>query len=296
MSGRYDSRQLRRAFGRAAEGYEAAAILQREVETRLLESLEYLDDRVPARVLDIGAGPGRASAAMKKRWPRAEVVALDQALPMLRQARRRAGWLRPFRRVCGDAAALPFADAAFDVAFSSLCLQWAQDLPATLAEIRRVLKPGGLFLMSSFGPQTLVELRQAFAAADGGAPHVSEFAPIQRLGDALVAAGFRDPVLDQDTFTLTYPDVPALMRELRAIGATNAASDRRRALTGKARMRAVFDAYEGERRDGVLLSTWEVVYAQAWSPAPGAPRRGAGGEIASIPVAGIPIRRRGESR
>ncbi|MFC4727164.1 malonyl-ACP O-methyltransferase BioC [Coralloluteibacterium thermophilus] len=292
MNARYDRRQLRRAFGRAAESYEAAAVLQREVEARLLESLDYLDDRVPARVLDLGAGPGRASAAMKKRWPRSEVIALDQALPMLRHARRHSGWLRPFRRVCGDAAALPFRDEAFDVVFSSLCLQWADDLPATLAEVRRVLRPGGLFLMSTFGPGTLAELREAFAAVDG-APHVSRFEPIQRIGDAFVAAGFRDPVLDQDTFTLTYPDVPTLMRELRAIGATNAAADRHRGLTGKDRMRAVFAAYEPLRCEGVLPSTWEVVYAQAWGPEPGAPRRGAGGgEIASVPLAAIPIRRR----
>lgn len=289
----FDPRHLKHAFGRAAQSYEAAAALQKEVESRLLESLDYLDKRVPQMVLDIGAGPGRASAVMKKRWPKAQVVALDLALPMLREAKKKSGWWRPFRRVCADASALPFADASADVIFSSLCLQWVDDLPATLAGFRRVLKPGGLLLFSSFGPRTLGELRQAFAAADD-APHVSPFAHIQQVGDALIQAGFRDPVLDQDSFTLTYPDLPTLMRELRDIGATNALDSRRRTLTGKARFARAAAAYEPLRRDGALPSTWEVIYAQAWGPAPGAPRREAGADIAAVPLSAIPIRRRSD--
>lgn len=294
MSPTYDSRQIRRAFARAADGYAAAAALQREVEARLLESLGHLGARVPACVLDLGCGPGRAAAAMHKRWPKAQVIAADVALPMLAQAKRRAGWWRPFRLICADAAALPFADGSLDVVFSSLCLQWVEDLPATLRELRRVLRPGGLLLFSTFGPDTLIELREAFAAADQAAPHISPLAPIQRVGDALMAAGLRDPVLDRDHFDLTHPDAPALMRELRAIGATNALAARRRTLTGKARMRRVFDAYETLRRDGVLPSTWEVIYAQAWGPEPGAPRRTAQGEIVMVPVSSIGRRRRRE--
>lgn len=287
----FDPRHLRHAFGRAADTYEAAAVLQKEVESRLLESLDYLDDRLPGVVLDVGAGPGRASAFMKKRWPKSRVLALDQALPMLRTARKHAGWWRPFHRVCGDAARLPLADASVDVIFSSLCLQWADDLAGTLSEFRRVLRPDGLLLFSTFGPRTLGELREAFTAADE-TPHVSRFLPIQQVGDALLRAGFRDPVLDQDDFTLTYPDLGSLMRELRAIGATNALAERRRSLTGKARFRAAEAAYETQRRDGVLPSTWEVIYAHAWGPRPGAPRRGGGeGEIASVPLSSIPIRR-----
>lgn len=291
MSPTFDPRHLRRAFGRAASSYEAAAVLQREVEARLLEQLDYLDDRVPSVLLDVGAGPGRASAAMRKRYPRSRVLALDLALPMLRQAGRRSGWWRPFDRVCADAARLPLAENSVEVIFSSLCLQWAQDLPATLAEFRRVLRPDGLLLFSTFGPGTLDELREAFSTVDE-APHVSPFLPIQAVGDALLQAGFRDPVVDTDSFTLTYPDLATLMRELRAIGGTNALEQRRRSLTGRSRFRAAAEAYEAHRRDGVLPSRWEVIYAQAWGPKPGAPRRDGGVDIASMPVAGIPIRRR----
>lgn len=289
----FDRATLRRRFGRAARGYEAAAALQKEVEARLLEQVDYLDDRQPRRILDLGCGPGRASAYLKQRYPKAEVIAFDAAIGMLKEAKKKASWWRPFRRVCGDARALPFADGAFDLVFSSLCLQWVEDLPAALAEVRRVLAPRGLFLMSTFGPETLRELREAFAEADGEASHVSAFAHIQQVGDAFVRAGFRDPVLDLDGFTLLYPDVPALMHELRAIGATHATADRRRTLTGKARMQAAFAAYERLRREDGLPSHWEVIYAQAWGPEPGAPRRGGGdGEIAAVPLSAIPIRRR----
>ncbi|WP_024869645.1 malonyl-ACP O-methyltransferase BioC [Pseudoxanthomonas suwonensis] len=288
----FDPRQVRRAFSRAAAGYDAAAALQAEVRTRLLGSLDYLDDRQPEVVLDVGSGTGHAAAAIRKRWPKARVIALDLALPMLREAKRQAGWWKPFARVCADARALPLAEGSVDVIFSNLCLQWVDDLPAVFAGFRRVLKPEGLLLCSSFGPETLSELRGAFAGADA-APHVSPFASIAQFGDALMAAGFRDPVVDRDMFTLTYPDLPALMRELRAIGATNALASRRRSLTGRARFAAAAAAYEPLRdADGRLPSTWEVIYAQAWAPAPGAPIREGGHEIAAVPLSKIPIRRR----
>jgi len=293
MSTVFDPRQVRRAFARASRSYEAAAALQHEVEARLLESLDYLDDRVPDVALDLGCGPARAAAFMRKRWPRARVVAMDLALPMLQQHRAR-GWhplRRAIDRVNADARALPLAEASVDVVFCNLCLQWVDDLPAAFAGLRRVLKPGGLLLCSTFGPDTLHELRAAFAHADD-APHVSPFASIAQFGDALIRAGFRDPVLDRDVFVHGYDDLPALMRELRAIGATNALAGRRHTLTGRARFAAAAAAYESARRDGRLPATWEVVYAQAWAPLPGAPIREAGVEIASIPVSGIPIRRR----
>lgn len=291
-----DAPRLRRAFARAADSYEAVATLQREVESRLLEQLDALGERKPERILDLGAGPGRAAQAMHERWPKAQVLALDFALPMLRRIAARKPWWKPgpqrLHAVCADASALPIADATADAVFSSLCLQWVVDLPRTLLGFRRVMRPDGLLLFSTFGPDTLRELREAFAAAGAGNP-VTPFAAIQQVGDAMQAAGFRDPVLHRDRFTLTYPDVRTLMRELRALGAHNARADRRRSLMGKARMQRVFDAYEALRRDGVLPSTWEVIYAQAFAPPPGQPLRGDEGEIARVPVSSIPIRRRG---
>lgn len=302
----FDARQVRRAFSRSAASYDAAARLQHAAEARLLESLDYLDDpalkrEAPQRVLDLGCGTGRASIAMQKRWPKAELVSLDLAWPMLRQAReaakRSAGWLsNPFARrpaqVCADARALPLAEASVDVLFSNLCLQWVEDLEALFAGFRRVLKPHGLLLVSTFGPETLWELREAFAHADE-APHVSPFADIAGFGDALVRAGFHQPVLDREEETTHYQDLPALMREQRAIGATNALASRRHTLTGRARFAAAADAYEAHRGAHGLPATWEIITAMAWAPEAGTPIREGGIDVTAVPLSRIPIRRRG---
>jgi malonyl-CoA O-methyltransferase len=292
MSPGFDRRRLQRSFGRAAAGYAEVAVLQREVEARLLEQLDYLEDRTPARILDIGSGPGRASGAMKKRWPKSEVVALDLALPMLREVPKHTRFWRPVRRVCADATQLPLADASVDLIFSSLCLQWVADLPQALAEFRRVLRADGLLLFSTFGPATLIELREAYLAAGERQPPLSPFAAIQQVGDALMAAGLRDPVLDRDQYTLTYADVGGLLRELRAIGAGDARAQRPRGLGGKARYARMQAAYETLRRDGALPSSWEVITAMTWAPTAGAPRREQGMEIASFPADRIPRRQR----
>lgn len=304
----FDARQVRRAFSRASGGYASAAALQREVEARLLESLDFLalvpgrDPRwSPGVALDVGSGPGHAAQAMRGRWPKARVVALDLSLPMLRQIRPREGWnpmRRPLDRVCADLRALPLADASVDVLFSNLCLQWIDDLPAAFAGFRRVLRPGGLLLCSTFGPDTLWELREAFARADD-APHVSPFASIAQFGDALVHAGFRDPVLDRDVLLRGHADLPALMRELRALGATNALHGRRHTLTGRARFAAAAAAYEPlrgaglpEAQQALLPASWEVITAMAWAPEAGAPIRERGGEVASFPADRIRVRKR----
>lgn len=301
MSGLFDRRHVRHAFGRAARGYADAAALQREVEGWLLESLMYLDDAVPETVLDVGSGPGHAARAMRARWPRARIVAVDAALPMLRaQAPGRGGGLRAglglrrgIDRVCADAAALPFADHSVDVLFSNLCLQWVDDLPAAFAGFRRVLRPGALLLVSTFGHDTLHELRSAFAEADAR-PHVSPFVTIAEFGDALVQAGFRDPVLDREVLRQSHADLPALMRSLRAMGATNALRERRRTLTGPGRFACAAQAYEAFRPapGAPLPSSWEVVTAMAWAPEHGAPIREGGVEVARFPAQGIPVRRR----
>ncbi len=293
VSNRFDAGAVRRAFSRAAPHYTRFATLQREVESRLLEQLDAEPAGfAPHVVLDVGTGPGRAAAALRKRYPRALAVALDHALPMLATARNTSRWWRPLQLLAGDAAALPLRDACIDLLFSNLCLQWQTDLPAVFDAWRRVLRPGGVVLASTFGRDTLIELRDAFAIADAGAAHINVFDDIARIGDGLLAAGFRNPVLEREAFVLDYPDAPTLMRELRGLGAGNALAARRRALTGKARMQAVFAAYETLRRNGSLPATWEVVTLRALAPEAGAPRREGQGVVASVPLHQIPIRRR----
>lgn len=280
---RIDVARVRRAFSRAAPAYDAIATLQHQVEAQLLDRLDLLKE-APLRILDVGAGPGRASAAMRKRFPKAEVVALDLALPMLREAKSRAGWWKPFRRVCGDARALPIADASVDLLFSSLCLQWCEDLEAVFDEFRRVLRPGGWLLFTTFGLDTLTELRQSWAAVDDD-PHVNVFIDMHDVGDRLLAAGFRDPMLDVDQYDLRYSDPKILMRELKGIGAGNADAGRARGLTGRRKLATLLAAYEGFRgADGRYPASYEVVYAQARAPDGMQPRRRGGTDIAAVSV------------
>ncbi|MBI5612597.1 MAG: malonyl-ACP O-methyltransferase BioC [Gammaproteobacteria bacterium] len=258
-----DRGQMRRAFERAAPAYERAAWLQREIGARLLARLDVIK-LVPTRVLDLGCGSGYCTRALRKRYRQTEVIGLDIAPAMLRAARRRDGWWRRNRWLGGDAERLPFAAASFDMVISNLSLQWC-DPERVFPEVARVLRPGGLFMFTSFGPDTLRELRHAWAAVDG-APHVHGFIDMHDLGDALMRARLAEPVMDVDRLTLTYKDVMSLLRELKDIGAHNVAHDRPRALTGKDRFARFRAAYEAKARDGRIPATYEVVYGQAWGP------------------------------
>lgn len=260
---RLDRRQIRHAFARAAATYEKHDALQREVEARLFDSLDYYDGK-PQRVLDVGCGPGRGTARLVKRWPHADVIALDLAPGMLYAARRHAGWFKHFARVCGDGEKLPFPDRSMDVVYSNLCLPWCDKPRPLLAECARVLKPGGFMVASSLGPDTLAELRAAWAAADPDRPHVGTFLDLHDIGDAALAAGLKDPVLDVDHLTLDYASVRDMLAELKGLGATNADRGRNTGLTGKQRFRQMLDAYEAQRRNGRIPATWEVVTLHAW--------------------------------
>jgi malonyl-CoA O-methyltransferase len=275
---RLDKRALARAFDRAAPAYEAAAALQAEVRNELLQRVQ-LFQLTPAVVLDLGAGTGRAAAALRRRYPKALTLALDLALGMLRAAPRSWPWRR-FERVCADAAALPLAAGSVDLIYSNLMLQWSDHLGAVFAELKRVLRPGGLLLFSTLGPSTLHELRAAWAEADG-AEHVSHFAGLHALGSGLMQAGLSEPVMDVEEHRRYYPDARALMAELKQIGATNALATRARALTGRARWQRMLDAYERQREPRGVPATFEVIYGTAFGDA--ARTRG---EVA-IPLAAV---------
>lgn len=265
---RLDKRSVRRAFARAAASYDACAVLQTEVRQRLLERLDYM--RIaPRQMVDIGSGTGLAAQELVRRFRGARLLQLDVSEPMLQKARARLPrwqrWRGNLQFAVADAETLPLADASCDLVFSNLALQWCNDLDAALTEFRRVLRPGGLLLFTSFGPDTLHELRQCWARADGHV-HVSRFVDMHDVGDAMVRAGIADPVIDAERMTLTYADLKGLMTDLKGIGAVNATAGRARGLTGKARLRAVTDAYERLRVDGRLPATYEVVYGHGWAP------------------------------
>ena len=259
-----DKVRARRSFERSAAQYDRVAVLQREIADRMMERLELVRLQ-PQTVLDVGAGTGYATEALLRRYPKARVFALDFAYPMLQRTRRRGRWLRRPRCVCADAERLPLADGSVDLLFSNATLQWCNDLDGTFREFLRVLRPNGLLMFSTFGPDTLQELRAAWSRVDGYG-HVSRFADMHDLGDGLMQARFAEPVMDMEYLTLTYSSVGDLMRDLKTLGAHTASTDRPRGLTGKARMAAVKQAYETFRRDGRLPASYEVVYGHAWVP------------------------------
>lgn len=275
-----EKRQVRNAFNRAAGTYDQAAVLQREVCSRMLSRLDYILHR-PTAVLDAGSGTGFGARRLARRYPEATVVALDMAHGMLLRSRTgETWWKRLLRRperilpVCGDVDALPVGSGWAGMVWSNLVLQWCGDLSRSFAEVYRVLAPGGLFMFSTFGPDTLKELRAAFGAADDYT-HVNRFIDMHDIGDLLVQAGFATPVTDMEIFTLTYAEAVAAMRDLKALGAHNVTAGRRRGLTGKAGWSRALARLEATRRDGRLPVTFEVVYGHAWKPEP---RRGPGGQ------------------
>jgi malonyl-CoA O-methyltransferase len=264
-----EPRWVRRSFDRAAKTYDAAAVVHAEVRENLLQRLQ-LTTLVPRVVLDAGAGTGHASRALKRRYPQAQVVALDLSPKMLQEAKRQQSWLRPFGRVCADAELLPLADGSVDLIVSNLMLQWCNP-DAVFAEFRRVLAPHGLLSFSAFGPDTLRELRAAWKEVDSHS-HVHQFIDMHDLGDALVRGGFAAPVLDVERFTLQYLDARKVAADLKATGAHNATVGRAKGLTGTRKFAAMQSAYESFRQDGRLPATYEVVFAHAWVPAQSARR------------------------
>jgi malonyl-CoA O-methyltransferase len=256
--------KIRRAFNRAAESYDDAAVLQKEVCSRLLEKLEYIR-LSPQMVLDAGVGTGEAVIPLLKRYKKSRLIALDLSERMLAKALNHRGLLRKPELVCADIEQLPFGDDNFELIFSSLTLQWCNDLQATLRDLLRVLKPGGLLLFTTFGPDTLKELRACWQQIDD-AVHVNQFTDMHDIGDGLMQAGFADPVMEAETITVNYGSVDKLMSDLRAIGANVTATGSRPGLTAPSVLNRLRQAYEAYRVNELLPASYEVVYGHAWKP------------------------------
>ena len=283
-----DKTVVARNFNSAARKYDATAVLQKKIAENLLERLEVMR-ATPWTILDLGSGTGWAARQLAKRYRKASVVQVDFARQMLVQSRRASGWFRSRQVfICAEAGRLPFSAGAFDMIFSNLMLQWCDDQQAVFTEARQILQPGGLFIFSSFGPDTLHELRASWAAVDNG-PHVHSFIDMHELGDALMQAGFQNPVMERENFAMTYDDAPSLFRELNFLGAGNAHTGRRQGLTGKGRLQMVIDAYEAYRYDNKIPATYEVIYGHAWrGPETGAYDRDR--RTYTVPIAAIKTR------
>jgi malonyl-CoA O-methyltransferase len=268
-----DSRQVKRNFARAASGYEAAAVLPREINTRMLERLDYVKIE-PQRVLDLGCGTGASLNALSERYPKSQVLGADFSEAMLQTARSGRSplrWLMPFLRtnkaslVAAEASMLPFPVDSIGLLWSNQMLHWLDDPLKTLREMHRVLDVGGLLMFSTLGPDTLKELRSCFT--DGYA-HTQRFADMHDLGDMLLECGYSDPVMDVETLTLTYSGIDDLFKDLRQNGAGCAMQARRHGLMGRSAWQDTRDRYQQFVTAGRLPASFEVVYGHAWKAQP----------------------------
>lgn len=275
-----DKKAVRRSFDRAASSYEKYAVLEQEIESRLLERVDFLR-QPPERVLDIGSGTGSASRLLAAQFADAQVISLDFSSAMLAIAG--TGKRNRISHLCADMHSLPLAARSVDLVFSNLALQWSSDLRAIFLEFRRVLKPGAMLVFTCYGPDSLRELKQAWRAVDDF-PHVHDFPDMHDIGDELMTAGFTEPVMDIERLTLDYADVMSLLRDLKGTGARNAAVGRFRGLTGRSRLQGMLQAYQPFCENGRYPASYEIIFGATFAPEEGQPVRSADGEIATFSV------------
>jgi malonyl-CoA O-methyltransferase len=255
--------QVKSAFAKAAVSYNEAAVVQKEILLRLVEKSKVLQQNQVDFLLDLGSGTGLASECLREHYGSNSYYALDFALPMLAWARNEFKTNYQYA-VCGDVESLPFQDNSLDIIFSASTLQWCNDIGAAFQESCRTLKDQGLLLFSSFGPDTLKELRHCFAQVDDH-PHVSSFIDMQTLGDGLLASGFESPVMESEIITVEYSDPMQLLKDLQNTGATNHLEQRERGLMTRKRLNHVVQEYKKfVLPNGKYPASYEVLYGHGW--------------------------------
>ncbi len=258
-----DKSRVAASFDKAAVNYERYAVLQKTVAERLSDRLELVKLN-PSCVIDMGSGTGTSSRLLAGKYHKSKIIQFDIARQMLLASRSRSPrFFSRHRFICGDAEALPVVDSCAGLVFSSLTIQWCNDLDRLLSEVNRVLSPGGLIIFATLGPDTLKELRQSWLTADADV-HINTFLDMHDIGDAIIRAGMDGVVMDVEMITMTYESCMDLMRELKNLGAHNANLDRNIALTGKGKLNRVIEAYESYRQDGKVPASFEIVYGHAW--------------------------------
>lgn len=262
----------RRAFDRAARNSGGQWDLADEIARRMAQRLDYVR-LAPNHVVDAGCGQSPARL-LGQRYPAAQLTGVESSFEMAAHTRRSKSTFGRLKRligvdsgrshmVCGDICALPIADSSVDMVWSNLALPWASSAGKAFSEFQRVLKGGGLLMFSTYGPDTLRELKAAFGCADKQR-HVHEFADMHDLGDMLLESGFAEPVMDMDKIVYTYADIASLIRELRCSGQTNVMEDRRHGLMSPAVWNAMSTAYPARPTDARIEATFEIVYGHAW--------------------------------
>ncbi|VAW80642.1 Malonyl-[acyl-carrier protein] O-methyltransferase [hydrothermal vent metagenome] len=262
--------KVRRNFNRAAHTYDGAAVLQQEVAARMLERFDFIKQQ-PQSILDLGCGTGQLTLGLMQRFRQAKMTALDLASEMLGVLKSKVPFWRRFfnspRFVCADIEDIPLEDNSYDLIVSGLTLQWCNQPDLVFAEVMRLLKPGGLFMFTTFGPDTLKELRECWTEVDNYS-HVSPFLDMHDIGDALMRHQYAEPVMDAERLCLTYKSVRQLLIELKHIGANNVTVGQNKKLTTKRQLQVLEQAYEKHRKHSVYPASYEIIYGHAWKPDP----------------------------
>jgi len=278
-----DKHSIIDGFNRAAHSYDGSACLQREVAERLLERLTLIKYQ-PKTILDLGAGTGECSLKLAEMYPQANIVAMDIADEMLQVARQKLVGVtqqqnilqklktqiftsheeKHYSFICADAEALPFKNNSIDLIFSSLAIQWCEDLDSLFRDFQRILSKDGFVLFATFGVDTLKELKQSWSSVDHYG-HVNNFSDLHDIGDKMLASGFRDPVVDAEFIVVEYEKIIELLKDLKAIGAQNHLAARKKGLMTRTKLNKMLSNYEHFKLPtGKYPATYEVVYGHAW--------------------------------
>ncbi len=251
---------LKQAFNRAAPAYAEYGLLSQEIAARLFDRLDVIKVQ-PEIVVDLGCSTGYCTVELAQRFPNAQIIGIDFAEQMLNFATSGIN----INYQCENAEHTSLADQSIDFVFANLLLHWC-DMKALFAEVKRVLKPNGLLLFSTLGPDTLQELRYCWRQVDK-LTHVHQFTDMHDIGDLLLEMKFADPVMDMEFLTTTFPDAESLMYSLKMAGAHNVNVNRPKHLMGKQKLEKVVEAYEQFRdEDNLIPATFEVIYGHAWQP------------------------------
>jgi len=246
--------RVRNSFNNASSKYNENAFLQNEIASRLSEKLKVISIK-PESIIDLGSGTGFLSEKTANIFPDASLICLDFAQQSLIKNTQKL-------KVCADAYQLPFKSNSIDFVISNLMMQWCPDLKTLFDECHRVLKPQGLILFTTFGPETLKELKRSWSVVDKEA-HVNEFIDMHDIGDQMIQSGFQSPIMEMEKLTLTYEKVLDLMKDLKGIGAQSV-ENRSKSLTGKTKFNKMIEMYESYRENGKIPATYEVIYGHAW--------------------------------
>jgi len=260
-----DKEYKRKVFDRHAKTYDEYSSLQNKISDNLFKKLDLIEVRKDL-ILDLGCGTGRNGRILKEKYQNIRLINYDFSINMLKEAKKKQYKMLGNKSefVCGDIEELSFTENTFDVIWSTSSLQWCNNLSDIFKKAKSILKPGGLFIFSTFGPNTLFELR-SITKKISNYQKTNNFLDVLSIKDKLIKEGFSNPVIDLEEFCLTYKNINKLLLDLKKIGATSGFKRKKNGLSGKIFLKLISDGYKEYSYDGIYPATYEAIYCYAWN-------------------------------